>query len=268
MDLVTRVHPEVMITVPRRRAMNKCNLFENNQALLASPYRVKSPVTLTIFREFVAELERNAVAITNTNFRRLQQLPKGFGFDDLTVKLLEVQPSICFKESEDTKARRRTAALEEKVEQHTRMIAVLQSEFRQLSTNFERLEQNIATLRFTSAGIPALFGADSALKTRITKEIPTEVSDFGSMKTQIAGLTSPPPTRSTPLHPSRIGRLPLRRRSRPPNPLRCSIRGSFRTFRRSSRCSEESNSTFCGGEIATVSLRKNFTADVTVTQTL
>jgi hypothetical protein len=51
--------------------------------------------------------------------------------------------------------------------------------------------------------------------------------------------------------------------------LRRSIRRSFQTFRRSSQSSKgESVSKFCGVGVAMVSKQKNFTADVTDTQTL
>jgi hypothetical protein len=47
-----------------------------------------------------------------------------------------------------------------------------------------------------------------------------------------------------------------------------SIRGSFRTFRRSSQSSKRSGFRFCGGAAAMVSEHKNFTADATAAQTL
>jgi hypothetical protein len=50
--------------------------------------------------------------------------------------------------------------------------------------------------------------------------------------------------------------------------FRQSIRESFQTFRRSSHSSDRGNSKFYGGAVAMVSKHKNFTADVTVTQTL
>jgi hypothetical protein len=47
-----------------------------------------------------------------------------------------------------------------------------------------------------------------------------------------------------------------------------SIRGSFQIFRRSSQSSRESAFHFCGAAIAMVSVFLNFTADMTITQTL
>jgi hypothetical protein len=54
----------------------------------------------------------------------------------------------------------------------------------------------------------------------------------------------------------------------PSRPLRCSVRGSFRTFRRSSQSSGGSVFRFCGGAAAMVSKDENLTADATTAQTL
>jgi hypothetical protein len=46
------------------------------------------------------------------------------------------------------------------------------------------------------------------------------------------------------------------------------IPGLFWIFRQSSQSSRENSFRFCGGAVAMVSKHKNFTADVTATQTL
>jgi hypothetical protein len=139
MTLFTLIHPEVTVTVPFLQAVNKCTLFERNPTLLTSPYRVQSPVPPVIFRDFVTELEGNAVTITDTNFRGLEELCNEFGFSDLTAKLLGFHPSIGSKdakEADDAEARGRMAALEEQMERHDHEIAFSQSELRQLATDF------------------------------------------------------------------------------------------------------------------------------------
>jgi hypothetical protein len=50
MTTVDLVHPGATLTVARRSLFLNCTLFENNPTLLASPYRVKSPVTIEILR--------------------------------------------------------------------------------------------------------------------------------------------------------------------------------------------------------------------------
>jgi hypothetical protein len=87
MDSITLIHPEETFTVPTLQTITKCSLFQNNPALLTAPYRVKSSVFLSIFREFVSELEGKTVNITETNLSELQLLCKEFGFDEFSTKL-------------------------------------------------------------------------------------------------------------------------------------------------------------------------------------
>jgi hypothetical protein len=100
MSSVTLLHPEETFKIPALQLMNKCSLFQNNLTLLVSPYRVQSPVSLSIFREFLSALEGNAINITDTNFTELHQLCEEFGFSELTAKLSEFCPSMDFKEGE------------------------------------------------------------------------------------------------------------------------------------------------------------------------
>jgi hypothetical protein len=106
--------------------ISKCSLFENNPTLLVSPYRVRSPVSLSIFREFISVLEGNAINITDTNFTELHQLCEEFGFSELPTKLSDFRPSMNFKEADDADARGRIAALEKMANQHSHVIAILQ----------------------------------------------------------------------------------------------------------------------------------------------
>jgi hypothetical protein len=94
MTSVTLVHREATFTVPVIQAITKCNLFRNNVILAATPYSVQSPVSLSIFQEFVSELEGKAVLITSTNFPGLQLLSEEFGFQEFSTQLSKFsQPS-------------------------------------------------------------------------------------------------------------------------------------------------------------------------------
>jgi hypothetical protein len=127
MASVTLLHPEETFTIPSPQAMNKCSLFQNNPTLTTSPYRVESPFSLSIFREFLSALEGNAINITDTNYTELQRLCNKFGFTEVAAKLSEFRPSMAFKEAEaeDADARGRIAALEEKANQHSHVIVML-----------------------------------------------------------------------------------------------------------------------------------------------
>jgi hypothetical protein len=142
MASVTLLHLEEKFTIPTLQAMTKCCLFQNNPTFTGSLYRIQSSVSLSIFREFLSALEGNAINITDTNFTELHRLCEEFGFSELAAKLSEFRPSMDSKETEteDSDARGRIAALEEKSNQHSHVIAILQDKVTQLSTDFGVLE--------------------------------------------------------------------------------------------------------------------------------
>jgi hypothetical protein len=70
-----------------------------------------------------------------------------FGFSEPAAKLSEFRLSMSFKESEDADARGRIAAREEKANQHSHLIAILQDKVTQLSTAFGRLLGEVSALR-------------------------------------------------------------------------------------------------------------------------
>jgi uncharacterized coiled-coil protein SlyX len=184
--------------------MNKFSLFQKNPTILISSYRVQSSVSLSIFREFLSAFEGNAINLTSTNFTELDRLCNEFGFSELSAKLSEFRPSIDFKEREsefeDADARGRIAFLEEKSNQHSHVIAILQDKVTQLSTDFGRLFGEVSALRSAAARIDPLSEEVSALKTQIVqklnaqvvKQLSTELSELRNevltLKTRIASI--------------------------------------------------------------------------------
>jgi chromosome segregation ATPase len=138
---------------------------------LVSPYRVQSPVSPSIFREFIFTFEVNEINITATNLTKLDRLCEELGFSELAAKLSEFRPLIGFKEADDADARRRIAALEEKANQHSHIIAMLQGKVAQLSTDFGRLVAEFSALRSASPAIRTLSEEVSALKTQIGQKL-------------------------------------------------------------------------------------------------
>jgi predicted RNase H-like nuclease (RuvC/YqgF family) len=178
MASVTLIHPEQTVTVPVVQAINKCSLFQNNPALLVAPYQVASSVNLSIFREFVSELEGKTVKITGASFTGLQRLCKGF------------RPSMSFKKTEDPEARARIAALEEKAEQHDHVIVILQDELTQHSTSFERLVEEISTLRSATTAMQTLSGKFLTLKRQVAQKMKDSVveqlsTDFNELQREV-----------------------------------------------------------------------------------
>jgi hypothetical protein len=88
------VHPEETLAVPVLQAITKCSLFQKNLTLVAAPYRVQTPVTLSNFRESVSALEGKTIKVTATHLAELEQLCEEFGFSEFAAKLSKFsQPS-------------------------------------------------------------------------------------------------------------------------------------------------------------------------------
>jgi uncharacterized coiled-coil protein SlyX len=179
MALVALVHPEGTLTVSSLQAKNKCTLFQQNMALLASPYTLRSTIPLTLFRQFVSAVEGNAIEITSANFSGLAQLCEEFGFEELRAKLSESPPAT-ETAAKDAEAQRRIAALEEKAEQHDRAIAILKDKFAQLLADIGRL----------AGGMRALSDEVSAQKTQITAEFAELRREISALKAKVAGFDS------------------------------------------------------------------------------
>jgi hypothetical protein len=174
---------------------------QNNPTLFVDPYRVQSLVSLSIFRQFISALEANAINITHTNFTEVQRLCKEFCFSELAAKHSEFRPSMEFKEAEDADARGRIAALEEKANQHSHVIAILQDKLTHLSTYFGRFRGEVSVLRSAAAGIQTVLEEVSAMQTQIAQkqsdpvveQFSTDFSELGkevsTQKAQIAAMS-------------------------------------------------------------------------------
>jgi hypothetical protein len=93
----------------------------------------------------------NAIKITDTNFTKRDWLCDEFGFTELATKFSEFRPSIDLKEAEaeteDADARGRIAAVKEKANQHSQVIAILDDKVTQLSTDLRRFVGEVSSLR-------------------------------------------------------------------------------------------------------------------------
>jgi outer membrane murein-binding lipoprotein Lpp len=103
-------------------------------------------------------------------------------------------------ESEGADARGGIAGLEEKTNQHSHVIAMLQHKVTQLSTDFGRLVSEVSALRSAAVGIQTLSEEVSALQTQIGQkvsdvivaELSTKFNELGkevlTLKAQIAAM--------------------------------------------------------------------------------
>jgi FtsZ-binding cell division protein ZapB len=160
-----------------------------------------------------------------------------FGFSELAAKLSEFRPSMDFKETktEDADAREQIAALEEKANQHTHVIAILQFEVRQLSTDFGRLVGEVSALRSAAAGIQTLSEEVFAQKrpiaqklndpvveqpstnlSELRKEVLTQKAQIAAMSLTVNPSQNQPPSPSPPSQ--RITSAPAQNQRPPPSP--------------------------------------------------
>jgi hypothetical protein len=162
------------------------------------------------------------ILLTPAFIRVFIRLCEEFGFSEFAEKLSEFRPSMAFQEAEDADTAGRMTAFEEKAEQHDGAISVLQSELRQLSTDFGRLAEEVSALQSASTGMQSLSGEVSTLKAQITaglgnpvsQQLSTELSELrrevSIMKAQVDGLLptatpsvpNPPPPSPAAIRPS------------------------------------------------------------------
>jgi hypothetical protein len=94
---VALIHPHETFQILPTLMLQKCDLFMNDLMLIASPYNVKSQVSLSECREFVSALKGDTLTINNDNFKGLSRLCDEFGFRDLVRQLSEFRNSAGFK---------------------------------------------------------------------------------------------------------------------------------------------------------------------------
>jgi hypothetical protein len=97
MTSITLVHPEARIPIPIHQMITKCTLFSNAPTLTLSPSQIQSPISLSIFRDFVTALNGQTIEITTANLSGLDQLSKEFGFSEFSSKLSKFNPNSHFR---------------------------------------------------------------------------------------------------------------------------------------------------------------------------
>jgi hypothetical protein len=87
-ELVLRSHT---FRVQRLLLITKCRTFQTNESLLAECYRVRSDVSVSVFRIFVAAIDGATPKIAGENISGLRLLCDEFGFIDLLRRLSTVR---------------------------------------------------------------------------------------------------------------------------------------------------------------------------------
>jgi hypothetical protein len=128
---VSLVHPQQTFQALEKLLIQKCGLFTEGPIVVASPYTLRSKVSLSDFRTFVSALEGASVTITKDNFGGLSRLCEEFQFRELAERLSQFRGSEAFKEDvtlKDSEVRERLFVLEERMQQRDHDIAALRTE--------------------------------------------------------------------------------------------------------------------------------------------
>jgi hypothetical protein len=136
---VPLVHPNATLQVPARLLVTKCDLFLNEPGLAALAYDVKSPVSVSDFREFVSTLSGTTVKVTNDNFRGFVAALRRVSFPRFGWRLSQ------FREFGDytedglllSALKKCILAMEEQMHHSKREIALLRRELSWLQELFE-----------------------------------------------------------------------------------------------------------------------------------
>jgi hypothetical protein len=149
----------VSVSISRKALFQSCETFSNDPALLASPYSVRSPVTLSGLTTFLDAVNSQDVTITAANAPALSLLCDEFGFTSLQTRLSEFRETSTAPEVQISLLKDHIATQDERIAILERSNAVLNAEFvvlqrklSDLSTSAEvhsrltRLEDLVAAL--------------------------------------------------------------------------------------------------------------------------
>jgi hypothetical protein len=169
----------------------QCELFTAEPTLVASPYRVKWPAHLDVFRLFLDAVKGISVTITNQNISDLSQLCAEFRFTSLAEELSAFRGSPSFKEAEAAQARirdieKRIAALEQTVNLQMRKLKqttqALNSALGRLSQLELIVNSQIPQALDAHSGVRALMTCRGVIDSLIVSDFPSLFDDFRPKK--------------------------------------------------------------------------------------
>jgi hypothetical protein len=131
MNSITLVHAQESRQVSGRQFIHKCTILNENPAMIAAPYLVRSSVSLSVFNDFVSALEDEAIQITKDNYGGLMLLVNEFGCQDLAEQLSIFRESSAFNmpdNLQDSSLQDKVMSMKELMLVHDRRMAALHSE--------------------------------------------------------------------------------------------------------------------------------------------
>jgi hypothetical protein len=157
MSFVAVDHSGETFQVPLERLLSQCELF-SDLALLAAPYTIRSSVSLAVFQDCLAALNKETFELTNDNVGGLSLLCAEFRFRALAARLSEFKASPAFRAvraRENAHARLRIAAPVPPFPPLVRFGSVIVSDFPEIFAEF-RGKRFSLLWRGTRDGVGAL----------------------------------------------------------------------------------------------------------------
>jgi hypothetical protein len=174
--------------------------------LVASPYTVRSTVSQSDIQTFVSVLEGATVPITKDNMGGLSRLCEEFHFGELAERLAQFRESEDFKGEvtmEDSEARKRLSALEERMQQHDCDMTALRKEH---SRQLRAQEKFLQTVTDYGAQLNALSSDLRWMAETETRPALAQLqSDLARLKADVSALQLAPSPERRPTIPPPSG---------------------------------------------------------------
>jgi hypothetical protein len=94
---VDLIFGQTQFSVKKVTLMMACEQFEEHPSLLKSSYLVQFSVPISLFQQFVDELQGKEIEITASNYSGFCQLCEEFGYSSLSAQLSVFRNSLGFR---------------------------------------------------------------------------------------------------------------------------------------------------------------------------
>jgi predicted nucleic acid-binding Zn-ribbon protein len=158
-----------------------CDRFADDSRLLASPYRVASPVSVEAFLLFLEAINGTEIQATHQNISELSQLCEEFGFTRLSTKLATFRAATCgvsFYEE----VMNRLSEVEERVLNHSISIAELSRAQSNLLRAVSDVQAKLSEFQSFGRRLDALEAAQSRAEIRVSEHWGSSQSQIGAVR--------------------------------------------------------------------------------------
>jgi hypothetical protein len=141
------VHPDGIVQVPVHALLHKCDLSLKHPLLVDIFYKVSSPVSLEILREFVSKLNDERMRITKANFRGLLLLCDEFSFSTLASEVTAFERCQLLNEAKMNEILNRLPILERTAENQFGVLSDREQHIQALEQRVKQFQTGLAALK-------------------------------------------------------------------------------------------------------------------------